>query len=210
MRPNSPRDGSGRWAPGRAERTKLTCQTCGDVFELLPSRVARGNGTFCSKPCVRHGTTQERFFSKVDTNGPIPEHSPHLGACHVWTGSKAKFGHGNFRLGRKAEKAHRVAFLLANGRWPSPQALHHCDNPACVRIEHLYEGDDAANVADRENRGRGNPPKGEHNGQAKLTEEKVRAIRDSALSQRALARLYGVSRPVVRSVINRRTWRHVP
>lgn len=42
--------------------------------------------------------------------------------------------------------------------------------------------------------------------QTKLTEEEVRAIRASSLTQTKLARMFGVSRRNIRSILNYRTW----
>ena len=32
---------------------------------------------------------EERFWPKVDKNGPVPEPHPELGPCWVWTGAKS-------------------------------------------------------------------------------------------------------------------------
>jgi 5-methylcytosine-specific restriction endonuclease McrA len=51
--------------------------------------------------------------------------------------------------------------------------------------------------------------RGEQIGVAKLTEERVRAIRSSPDPSRALARKYGVSEKAIRLVRLRKTWAHV-
>lgn len=51
--------------------------------------------------------------------------------------------------------------------------------------------------------------KGEAHVCAKLTEQKVREIRKSPLSRKKLALVYGVSESTIRSVKERRSWKHV-
>lgn len=56
-------------------------------------------------------------------------------------------------------------------------------------------------------------PRGEKNPASKLTDASVvelRALHAGGTSQHELARRFRISRPVVRSVVLRRTWRHVP
>lgn len=97
----------------------------------------------------------ERFALRVNLNGPIPAHRPELGPSHEWTGAtQGSLGYGSIRVDGRRRLAHCVAFFLAEGRWPSPQGLHHCDNPPCVRREHLFEGSQADNQRDMVAKGR--------------------------------------------------------
>ncbi len=90
-----------------------------------------------------------RFFSKTrrDANG-----------CLAWLGAKDKDGYGKFQLngsGRQTHvRAHRFAFFLDRGHWPSELALHICDNTSCVEASHLEDGDQGKNVRDCVARGR--------------------------------------------------------
>lgn len=44
---------------------------------------------------------------------------------------------------------------------------------------------------------------------AKLTEEQVRGIRESAESQTCLAHAYGVSQSLIWAIVHRKVWAHV-
>jgi len=55
------------------------------------------------------------------------------------------------------------------------QVLHTCDNPPCVRGDHLFTGTNADNVADRVAKGRSSAGEGRPN--HKLTEEDVNVLR---------------------------------
>lgn len=88
-----------------------------------------------------------RLWEKVDMSG----------ACWMWTGTRTRGGYGHIRDGRKLRQVHRVVYELACG--PIPDGLdiaHRCDNPACVRPEHLFPATHAENMSDMKAKGRGN------------------------------------------------------
>lgn len=147
----------------RVPRIRVACLKCGNGFLTTDNQLRIGKGRFCSRPCAyRHQRAEEakpeqyrrRFWANVDTDGPTPAHCPELGPCHIWTGCTNEHGYGKFGLLGKVERAHRVAFFLAHGRWPEPCALHRCDTPACVRLAHLFEGTKADNSRDMTAKGR--------------------------------------------------------
>jgi HNH endonuclease len=85
----------------------------------------------------REQTIEERFWSKVNKNGPIPEYAPHLGPCWIWTAGLAD-GYGAFSIGNKQHKAHILSYTWAKGEIPEGWERDHlCRVPACVNPDHL-------------------------------------------------------------------------
>jgi len=91
-------------------------------------------------------TLRERFWAKVKAND----------ACIEWGGAKSSNGYGAFTLpGRKRASAHRVAYEFFFG--PIPEGLwvcHKCDNPSCIRPDHLFLGTPKENFEDMRQKGR--------------------------------------------------------
>ena len=66
--------------------------------------------------------------------------------------------------------------------------MHTCDNPRCINPAHLALGTYRENMKDMSQKLRGNN---------KLTHEQVAEIRSSGLTQRELAKIYGVSQVTI-------------
>jgi hypothetical protein len=78
--------------------------------------------------------------------------------CLLWTESLDKDGYGRVRTTWKKSgniPAHRLAWLIAYGRWPEPCGLHRCDTRPCVNVQHLFEGTREDNMRDMWSKGRG-------------------------------------------------------
>jgi hypothetical protein len=110
--------------------------------------------------------------------------------------------------------AHRISWLIAHGTLPSTLICHHCDNPPCVRPEHLFNGTHSDNAADRESKGRGHQvaKKGEAHYKARLTEDAVRSIR--ALHRQGermidIARKFECDPTNIRHIITGKNWKSV-
>lgn len=78
------------------------------------------------------------------------------GGCLPWVGLRHTSGYGIIRQGRRELRAHRVAWVLANGTAiPADQVvIHSCDTPLCINPAHLRVGTDQENVDDMVERGR--------------------------------------------------------
>lgn len=145
-----------------------------------------------------------RFWDKVEVLEPDD--------CWEWQAGKNR-GYGHFRLRGRNLYAHRVAWEITAG--PIPDGLdvcHHCDNPACVNFAHLFLGDAAANMADRDAKGRG--ARGERMGSSKLTEAEVKKIRrtwrSAQKTYQELAEEYGLHHTAVRDIVLGLSWSHIP
>lgn len=148
-------------------------------------------------------STEKRFWDKVTKTE----------TCWVWTGCIVR-RYGGFQIKGKLVKAHRMAWILAFGEIPFDVIVcHHCDNPLCVRPDHLFLGTHKTNAEDRERKGRGNPQKGERNGSAKLTEKQVRNLRHlrktKGISYAKLGRLFGICTMQAYDIVNGINWSHV-
>jgi hypothetical protein len=95
-----------------------------------------------SPPGKRNGPlptpAAERFWPKVDKNGPIPEVRPDLGPCWVWRGGRYQ-GYGTFHpTASTIIRAYRWAYTTLVGPVPPGLELDHlCRNRACVNPTHL-------------------------------------------------------------------------
>ena len=84
---------------------------------------------------------KERFWKKVDKNGPISEHRPELGPCWIWTKTIIKSGYGQFWRGKPSKKlirAHRWSYEFTVRQIPDGFELDHlCRVKSCVNPMHL-------------------------------------------------------------------------
>ncbi len=144
-----------------------------------------------------------QFWARVDTSG----------VCWVWTGAKNSGGYGDIRYDGRKVGTHRVAWELTNGPIPNGLwVLHRCDNPPCVRPDHLFLGTNTDNMRDRASKGRTNQRKGEKSPHAKLTWASVREMRQrrqDGVRVIDLASEYGVAQSTVSELLAGGTWREV-
>lgn len=199
------RDTKGRHARGRP-RAALGWE----LTHANPERVAE---VAASEP---RSDAYLRFWQRVDRSA----------GCWEWRGQKQRQGYGQVGWAGKRYSAHRFAWLIMYGPIPDGQAVcHRCDNPGCVRPDHLYLATAVENTRDMIRKGRHvqgdrhwtrqHPDRvlkrfGEQNPAAKLTEEQVRDIRlrysAGGVSMARLAAEFGVNPSTVFYIVRSVTW----
>ncbi len=136
--------------------------------------------------------------------------------CHNYIGNRDSGGYGQTRDGGKKRLVHRIVWMKNNGEITNKEhVLHHCDNPSCINIDHLFIGDNAMNVADKVEKGRcGYRPTGalHKRPMAKLTDKQVYEIKvllSRGYRQCDIAKDFKVSRNIICDISKGNTWNHI-
>jgi len=147
------------------------------------------------------------------------EHVDKTGSCWLWTGSKDKDGYGGFTdENRRNIRAHRASWIIHFGPIPTGMNVcHKCDNPPCVRPDHLFLGTYQDNTIDMVNKGRHGGggkgvSRGSRNGCAKLNEQQVLKIRDlldKGEKTDIIAAKFKVYWLTIFNIKHRKTWKHI-
>jgi len=146
-------------------------------------------------------SAEERFWGQVAKGD----------GCWEWTGTDRGRGYGRIYANGRTIGTHRFSYELHHGPIPAGMFVcHSCDNPRCVRPDHLFLGAPAENSADMVAKGRQNSPVGERHGGSKLKAEDVRQIRrlvdERAVTQREIGERFGVSQSLVAQIAARKVW----
>ena len=142
---------------------------------------------------------EERFWEKVDKNGP--------NCCWVWIAGCNNKGYGQIEINNKMTKAHIVSWELHNGRKvKNGHIIHHkCKNKKCCNPEHLQEITNSYHSKFHN--------LGEKCCFSKLKEWQVLEIRSKyatgKYTQKQLAKEYNVARTIINRIINRKIWTHI-
>lgn len=145
-----------------------------------------------------------RFFKKVKKTD----------YCWFWQGAKHSYkGYGSFYNGNKIVKAHRFSYEHFVGQVPENYCvLHTCDNPSCVRPDHLFIGTNKDNVADKMSKNR--HPRGQSCVNAKLSDDEVIEIKKAQQfyywgQNSDLAHFYKVSNRTISQIKMGKLWAHI-
>ena len=139
-------------------------------------------------------TTALRFWAKVDRGY----------GCWTWCGAKNPHGYGKLNVKGRTISAHRFAYEHTFGPIENRYVFvcHSCDNPSCVRPDHLFLGSRRENMADMVKKGRWNihgprqMRKGENHPHARLSDDQIRQmkqLRSTGASYAAIGTRFGAS-----------------
>jgi len=179
------------------------------------------------------------FWSRVNKNGRITTHNGDIGCCWDWVFQAKRYG--SFYVNGKMEQSNRVSWMIHFGEIPEGlDVCHKCDNGLCVNPDHIFLGTHTVNMRDmmkkerrksskgipksnteQFRRGENHPwflkpeiiPRGENQGNAKLTDEKVLKIRTiyaaGEATQCGLAASFGVHQGTISGIVLRKPWTHI-
>lgn len=202
----------------------VPCANCGEPVRRLAWELRSGRAVFCGKACADHTvgsaiaeqwqrSFQDRFWQRVDKAGPVIYRE--IGPCWIWTGQRNNYGYGVVAKDRQSFLAHRVSFAQTATIPEGLYVLHHCDNPPCVRPDHLFTGTALTNTRDMVIKGRNRLPYANMNRKhpnAKLTDESVDTIiklynSTPRVTQVQLAASFGVGQSQISRIIRKESWR---
>jgi len=139
---------------------------------------------------------------RVDPNG-----------CWIVTShtKRGRKGYPRICIGHRTITISRFIYERYVGSIPEGMCIcHTCDNRSCVNPDHLFLGTLKDNYQDAKAKNRHSH--GVRHGMSKLDEGKVRMIRKLAttsITQREIARKFGIDQTNVSFVVRRKTWAHV-
>ncbi len=201
----------GSRAPSQPNRVASTTPIrSGYPRAALPggARVRSYGGFAMGRPKSSYCNIGERFWSNVALGD----------GCWLWTAGGNSKGYGHFWVNGHQCQATHVSWELTHGPVPNGKwVLHKCDNPPCVRPDHLFLGTPLNNTQDMVAKGRsynGDREKRhqriEGNYAGKLSASDVRCIYAAYhLSEESvphLAQKYGMAESSIRYVVNGTTW----
>jgi len=142
----------------------------------------------------------ERFWNKVKKTN----------TCWLWIGKRRIYGYGVVKYKNKEYSAHRFVWFLTYGKFPKKLVCHKCDNPPCIRPDHLFEGTHKDNIQDAIKKGRMLVGRVSH--RRKLTFQQAEEIRKKYIPKQyggmqKLIKEYGLSKRSIALILKRETYK---
>lgn len=159
-----------------------------------------GTQVVCGESGGLDVTTMERFMAKVKSGDGCWEWQATVNRPQSRHSSR---GYGRFSLSGRDRVAHVVAYEMFVGPVPpGMRVLHECDNPPCVRPDHLKLGTQRQNCLDASARGRLRGRRGPKKVSAEQ-EQQMLALRRAGRSQSQIAKVVGLSQTGVSAALRR-------
>lgn len=142
------------------------CVRCGEEFfrDTRNTWAYWERAKYCSRACAGADIAAKKIAGRPPINAAFEQWFVRNGDCWNWRGAVDKDGYGIFTYAGKTYRAARFAIEF-DGRelGPGQFACHHCDNPQCVRPDHLFVGTNADNMQDMVRKGRNPNREGKNN-----------------------------------------------
>jgi hypothetical protein len=145
---------------------------------------------------------------REDHKKPIEYTIDNNGCWNCTSHHKSPKGYPISTINLKNVRISRYMYESYRGTIPEGKIIMHlCDNSSCINPDHLKIGTHTENIKDRDNKGR--TAKGESAGNAKLKKQNIIDIRTSNLTTKELSIKFNTSDSNIRSIKNRKAWKHV-
>jgi hypothetical protein len=158
-----------------------------------------------SRPIGTRGKKPKPLAERIkDFRSHIKIHPPDIpDGCDEWQLSVLQSGgYPQFNINGQMRRGHRVMWILERG--PIPDGIdvcHKCDNPRCLRIDHLFLGTALVNMHDMISKGRDRHPTGIENGVSSFDEATISLmlalLETKLVSKSQVAKHFGTDRSKV-------------
>lgn len=146
-------------------------------------------------------TPEERFWEKVGNIGGE--------GCWEWQAARTQNGYGYFYHDGRVGRAHRWSYFNLGDAEDYPMVMHLCNNPPCVRPDHLQGGTNQDNLRYCTESGRWPQRHGERNPNAKLTDAQAWCAAvdyESGMTLRQVGDKYGVTLQAIHLIVKGKTY----